>query len=1233
MIKNISLIILVLISFCSCTSYKPYINKTKQNEEQIAENIKIKHSVFVLGNTYNCDKNSPLLETLKNHLSISSKNSSVLFTGNNINKAISNTKNKDAKSPEIIDQLDIFKDYNGNIFFIPGYFDWAKGKKEGVDDVRNQEVFIENHLKKGNIYLPNNACPGPVEIDLGNNIVIIIFDSQWWLHKENKLKNFDCQYDDFQNESDLKESILLRLKDLLAKNKDKHLIFACNHPLYSVGKHGGHMPFILNLFPLLEANKYLYLPLPGFIYTGYRKYLGESQDLIHPEYHEMKQALNKIFTDHKNMIYVAGHEKNLQYVNKDSIHHIISGAGSDVSHVAKNKKTDFAYAHTGFVKINFYENNDVALEFWVDDKDNKMGKMVFQKKLYALDSKPIESGEKEIILPDSITIEGISNIYSTGKFKKVMTGGNYRKEWAQKITVEVFDIGKEKGGLKILQRGGGQQTRSLRLEDKTGKQYVLRSVEKYVEKAMSGIFKNTMAQAVVQDKISASHPFSAITIPPLADAANVFHTNPRIVYVPDDPRFGIYRDFVAKGIFLFEERPTGNREDIESFGKSKDIVNTAKTLKKTQDKHSHRIDQSQVLRSRLFDLFINDWDRHDDQWRWATFKDKEKTIYQAIPRDRDQAYFVNEGFITWLISRKWGLRKIQGFDHNTKDIEGLSFNARYFDRTFLTEPSLEEWLNTALELKNSITDSIIEIAIKKLPEEIYKISGDEIIAKLKSRRDKLPYFAERLYLSLSKKVDIVGTNKKDCLDIVRLKNGDTKVSVYSSGKKIKRKELIYQRIFNKKETKEIRLYGLDNKDIFNISGKVKKGIKIRIIGGKGKDIINDSSKVRGLGHKTIVYDLKKNTSYEKSGETRLILSNNKNINNYNRKEFKYNLLVPLLYFGYSYDDGLFIGGGAAAKHFGFRKKPGSFQKLTANYSFRTYAYNFRYRGVFNNVAGKWNFRLEADVNAPKYTDNFFGISNKKVDSKFLDDSKYNIVRYNQIIVTPSMERIIKEKVKIQLGGFFHTTEVHESEGRYISDPATDVPKYIFERQSYTGPHAKLIFDSRNDSISPERGLLWNTEAKYFHALDNGENFSKIQSDLNLYLSFRKNARLVYAFRLGGAINTGNYEFYHANTLGGRTNLRGYRKTRFSGDKSLYQNTELRLKLFPFRTYAFNGHVGLIGFHDIGRVWVEGETSKKWHRGYGFGFWVNPFEFANISINFCFSEEERNQLLILSRFFF
>ena len=109
--------------------------------------------------------------------------------------------------------------------------------------------------------------------------------------------------------------------------------------------------------------------------------------------------------------------------------------------------------------------------------------------------------------------------------------------------------------------------------------------------------------------------------------------------------------------------------------------------------------------------FLGDWDRHDDQWRWARFKQKDKTIYRAVPRDRDQAFFKFDGIIPNIANRKWVVRKFQNYGADIRDIYGQNFNARYFDRTFLTQATKADWLQAAEKIKQSLTNEDIKEAL------------------------------------------------------------------------------------------------------------------------------------------------------------------------------------------------------------------------------------------------------------------------------------------------------------------------------------------------------------------------------------------------------------------------------------------------------------------------------------------------------------------------------------------
>jgi outer membrane protein assembly factor BamA len=211
--------------------------------------------------------------------------------------------------------------------------------------------------------------------------------------------------------------------------------------------------------------------------------------------------------------------------------------------------------------------------------------------------------------------------------------------------------------------------------------------------------------------------------------------------------------------------------------------------------------------------------------------------------------------------------------------------------------------------------------------------------------------------------------------------------------------------------------------------------------------------------------------------------------------------------------------------------------------------------------------------------------------------------------------------------FYQKYTVEETPGRYISD--ADLDPEVFETQDYAGFNLGYLYDNRDSETLPTRGMYWNTEASFNYDLDqDSKTFNQIGSDLGLFLSFRKPHRAVIALRFGGQVNIGDYEFFQASSLGGSTNLRGFRATRYSGDAAVYQNTEFRFKLFNFSNYISKGEFGVLAFNDVGRVWLEGEDSDVWHHGYGAGIWVSPFSVAVVTASFERSEDEPGGLFTL-----
>jgi len=1217
------LTVLILVFCASCASYKPFYNKSVDNwqDEFPANSAEHDYSVFLIGDSRRAYTDESLLSMLEEKLSEAGENSAVIFLGDNVHPGglpDSTHRSWDVAHESLMAQLKILQNYEGDIIFIPGNHDWARGKKEGLEYVKNQRKYIEGYLEESKVFLPKKGRPGPVEVHLTNDLVVILIDSHWWFHENEK------SYAGIEDEADF----FVQIEDAISRNRDKKIIFAAHNPLYSVGNHGGHFAAADNLFPLLEVNKALYIPLPGFLYTGYRKFLGRKQDLSHPQYKLLIEALLETFEGHSNIIYAAGHEHNLQYVEKDSIHHIISGAAGISTYVAQSSKTDYAQMQKGFARLDFYNNGDVWLEFFTTSEELAFRKKLFNKPLY--EEQRIEQFLSEIDYSDStITTYPNGEKYQASKLKRVFFGDNYRDEWIIPVEVPVFDFNNEKGGLEIVKKGGGGQTKSLRLENDKGQQWVLRSLEKDPSKVIPEVVKMQLAVDLAQDQMSAYLPWAALSVPRLADAAEIYHTNPKIVYLTKDPRLGPYMDDVWEGLYLFEERPNGNRKDVESFGRSKDIIGSPDMFDEFVDDHDNQMDQQHFLKCRLFDVYIGDWDRHEDQWRWAGFKDGDKKmLYRAVPRDRDQTFFLNEGLFPWISSRKFALRINQGFGYEIKDMEGLVSQGKWLDRRFLNELSREDWIRSAEEMQASLTDEILTAAVYDMPPQIARLKGNTTVAKLKTRRDKLPAFAGEHYSILSKKVDVVGSDKSEQFLVERLNNNQTEVKVWSVNSKGKKKDKIYERVFNHDETREIRLYGLKGKDEFDVEGEVDKGLKVRIIGGPGKDDIKDKSRVRGLSKKTIVYDTRKKNEIEFGNESRNRTSNNTGRNTYRYNAFNYSKLIPLAFIGYNADDFIVLGAGLLLRTYGFQKDPyGTFHAVGARYASATKAFEFIYDGIFTSVLLGLDLQLHVNLRDPRYTQNFYGLGNEA--EKVSDDLDYHRVRIGQISFNPELSKTIN-KSTFSAGIFYQKYNVENTDDRYISDiPGNGLDPEIFETQDYSGINMRYQFDSRDSKTLPTRGLYWNSNASFHYDLDHAvKTYNQLSSDLSLFMSFRKPQRTVLAFRVGGSMNLGDYEFFQASSLGGNSNLRGFRATRFSGDACLYQNSEIRFKLFNFSNYISKGEFGVLAFNDVGRVWLEGENSNRWHHGYGGGIWVSPFSVVVLTAAYERSKDEMAGLFSL-----
>ncbi len=1125
--------------------------------------------------------------------------------------------------------LELMKSFKGKLIMLPGNHDWQSAGKKGKEYLKEMQDYVDSYFDDETIFYPRNGCPGPVEMVVSDKLVILILDTQYLLHP--------YSVPDGTNEcatASLVE-VVTQLRDLISDHSEKHIIVAAHHPIYSYGAHGGRFPLRSHIFPLTDISKpKIWLPLPviGSINPVYRMTFGIRQDISHPKYQVMRDEIKDALETTKNLVFVNGHEHSLQYVMDDSIHYITSGSGSKSSYVTMGKGSQFASSATGFARLHYSSGGEVNLSFYDSDVKGE----VFKKPIY---TKKVITDEDliDFKIEEQSVISPISNQYhGFGKAHHFWLGRNYRDTWATPVEMPVFDIGEEHGGLKIVKLGGGNQTKSLRLEAGDERQFVLRSLEKYTEKLLPDILQSTIAGDILQDQISAANPYAAFAIPKLSDAAGIYHTNPKLMFVPDDPRFGKYREIFAGLPVLYEERPTDEIAETYFDGEGEDVKGTPDLIIELIEDNDERVDQPFALRSRLFDMLIGDWDRHEDQWRWVR-RDKEPQghLWRPIPRDRDQAFFVNEGLVGWFVSRRFILPNTEGFDERMDYPPGFNTSARFFDRTFLNELDWNAWHQEIDYLQANITEQVFQSAFDSWPDTIRELSAEKTMNILKARLIDMERFARIHYQFISKEVEVVGTDKHEYFLIERLNPFEVRVTVQKRKKDGELEQVIYRRTFLADETKEIRLYGLDGEDVFEIKGETTNQIKIRIIGGDDDDEIDASA--RG-GNSILVYDTK-DTKLKGTGSVKSKLSNKPGVNFYNRTAFEYNKFIPLLNVQFNRDDGVFLGAGFIYTKEGWRKDPFAHKhQLSGNAALATGAINLNYSGVFTDVLGSWDLVADLSLQQPYSVSNFFGFGNETdfdfegegIAASFEDPIDFYRVRYNRSNTFLGLGTSLGVSGNFEFGMQHLSFGLDESaSNKFIGDPASGVdPTSLGDSYHFLGFKTELNLDTRDNTFIPSKGVKSDLSfTRYYGMNDDSKNFTRMNGSFGIYVPLYPPKKIVLASKVGVEHLIGNATFYNVASIG-QQQVRGYRRNRFIGNTSFYNATDLRIHLINVKTYFVPMGIGVIGFHDIGRVWYNGETNNQWHSSKGFGVWLAPLNRVLATFHLAFSEEETLPLVTI-----
>lgn len=1177
----------------------------------------ISHTFFLIGDAGNADgpQSQKIFPLLEERLRKADSSATLLFLGDNIYPEGMASDNADRKIAEekLTRQLALSKVFKGKTIFIPGNHDWYSG----LEGLRAQEQFVKDYLKQKKSFLPGKGC-AINHVDINDNVALIVIDSQWYLEDWDNSPNIneDCDIK-------TREQFFEELESEINKNQNKSIIIAMHHPLLSNGTHGGQFSVEKQLFPFESK---IPMPIVGTVINLIRKTSGVSpQDIQNKKYSALVRRVKTLIRDNENIVVVSGHDHNLQYIDEDNIKQIISGSGSKSEAARAINTNDFSYGRNGYAVLQVLKSGATKVSYYAADSKGNEGLLYRQQPNFARPKPNLRE------FPNKFATTKDTSVYTKemttkGTAYRFLWGNHYRKYYSMPIHARQVSLDTLYGGLKPTIAGGGHQSLSLRLEDKKGREYVMRALKKSGTRFLQSVafkdqyvgngFRDTYTEDFIMDFYTTAHPYTPFVVSGLADAIGVNHTNPKLFYIPKQNTLALFNDEYGDALYMIEERPTDEFKDLSSFGKPSKILSTNDVLENLKADEKYEIDEAEYIRARLFDMLIGDWDRHYDQWRWGEFKEKNKVIYRPIPRDRDQAFTKYDGALLRIVMNIPALRHMKSFKSDLKNVKWFNREAYNLDLAFLPNATQQDWLKQAQYIEKNLTDAEIDRAFRNLPEEMKDGTIEKIKSDLKIRKTHLEKYAAKYYKVLQKTVLVTGTEKKDRFVITRNGNA-TQVQAYRIRKE-GTNELVFERTYKCPETRQLWIYGLGDEDIFEVNGDGSKKVLVRLLGGADRDVYEVSS-----GKKVKIYDfLTKGNSINNTGGAKISLTDSYEENTYDYEKPKYNALAGYPLIGFNPDDGMKIGGVINYTVNSFKRYPYTQRhRINGNYYFATSGYEFSYMGIFPHVIGKWNLHTDLLYTSPNFSTNFFGYGNETPN--FDDDLKldYNRVKIRTIRASPSLHWIGAQGGSVILTAAFEQNQVDDTFGRFITEPGVVNPD-VFDYKNFVDVNAEYRFENADNNSNPTLGMAFSALVGYKTNLnETDKKFPYAESSLAFNYKLTHDGNWVLATLLKGkALFDDKFEFYHAATVGGDLDLRGFRNQRFSGKQSFFQSTDLRWNLGRLQNGFAPVRYGVFGGFDYGRVWLDEDISDKWHQSFGGGVWMNGANLLTAKLSYFHSSD-------------
>ncbi len=814
---------------------------------------------------------------------------------------------------------------------------------------------------------------------------------------------------------------------------------------------------------------------------------------------------------------------------------------------------------------------------------------------------------RELPPPDSVQLTPGPH-YRAGWLHRWLLGHHYRQLWTRPITVAVLDLDRVAGGLVAECRVGGYDRAALRLRGGDGRRYVFRAADRTAPQARLPVaLRRTPAADLLRDQASSHHPAGVLVVAPLLAAMDVPHAEPQLRVVPNHPALREFHQPFAGMLGTLEQR------------RGDDTTRTEQVWQRIAASPADRVDARAYLAARLIDIVVGDGDRRFERWDWVGDSTRHGRVWRPIPRDHDQAFARTDGAVLTVARLYWP--QLVNFTSSYPRMSGLTWSARALDRRFLVELEKAVWDSLARVAQARLTDSVLEAAVRRLPRELQEPHGARLRAVLAARRDRLPQAVDGFYALVARFADVHATDQDDVAEVERVDAERVRVRLAPLAAP---ESAFFSRTFADSETVEVRLYLGGGHDQVVVRGTVPRSMAVRIVGGPGDDVLADSSVVglplvRSVFTRTFLYDSEGDNVFVRGPGTEI---DERGFRPPRRRDAyppslpgacgdgrvdppPRDLGDPFTDWGSrwvvtpwaSLEPSLgFLVGGVAVRHgYAFRKTPyGSRITLRGAYATGPQRVRLWYEGEFRNLP-----RRSWAATSVRYSGidlvRFHGFGN---ETALTGSGEFYRVAQRQVSIAAALT-VFPPRSRVSVGPFFGFAATALGRGGLIDS----LRPYGTGDFAEAGVQARVDVDTRDRAHAPRRGVHVVAAARMVpQMLDAVRPYGSLSGDASVYLGLGDPARVTVALRAGGERVWGRFPFHAAAYLGGATTLRGYAAQRFAGEAALFANAEVRLFVTRM-SLVLPGELGILGLADIGRVYVDGERSDRWHGAAGAGVWL------------------------------